>query len=426
MKNHNEANYISDTNQYNVPRILTILALVLLSINPTCFEGENCMNLLLIAFLCISPAVLLIRGTRVLMPRIDVPLAIVILLVIFLPLIFFPETIRWTTQLFTAANCFFLMMYARLLRISHLSKEDFVKTLKWIVYAFWWLLIVQQLCVIIFDDYVFLGSLIYNVDDRFKLNSWVAESSHLTVVLTVMMIIYALTQTTLHPQKSFWEEVKANKWIWLSYAYCIFTTHNSSAFIAWIIPLLPYINRKNYYWAAGIVCIVFVVLFCSPLKNSWYVVRASDILVALPTLDDQKIINADLSGSARIVPSIWGFKAMDPTDARFYIGHGVDNIHHELPNVPASTDGLSTAGIFNLGYTYGIFCQIALWVAIWICCFVKRKWATVIVFLMGVQLAVDYNMQFVWMLMAFALTYKFVICGNQRLLQTSFRHEKTV
>lgn len=419
MRKSNKSNDILISSNKKGLKIFTILALVLLCINPTCFEGENCMNLLLIAFLCLSPAVLLIKGTRVFIPYIDLPLLIVILLVIFLPLIFFPETIRWTTQLFTAANCFFLMMYARLLRISDLSEDGFIRTMKWIVYAFWMLLIVQQLCVLLIDDYVFLGSLIYDVDDPYKLNSWVAESSHLTVVLTIIMIIYALTISSLQPEKSFWKEARTNKWIWLCYAYCIFTTHNSSALIAWIFPLLPFIKRNNFYWYIGVACVAFVILFCSPLKNSWYVERTSDMLVALPTLDDQKIIDADPSGAARIVPSIWGLKSLDPGDIRFYIGHGVDNIHHELPNVPASSDGLSTAGIFNLGYTYGIFCQLSLWVAIWMCCYVKRNWVTIVIFLMGVQLAVDYNMQLVWMLMSFAMTYKYIICGRKNLLQTS-------
>ena len=79
-----------------MPRILLMIGLVLLSINPTWTQGEANKNLLLAAAMCLSPMVLLIKNTRVLMPRIDLPLAGVAIMVMVMPVLFHPESVKKT------------------------------------------------------------------------------------------------------------------------------------------------------------------------------------------------------------------------------------------------------------------------------------------------------------------------------------------
>ena len=67
-----------------------MIGLVLLSINPTWTQGEANKNLLLAAAMCVSPMVLLIKNTRVLMPRIDLPLSGVAIMVMAMPVLFHP------------------------------------------------------------------------------------------------------------------------------------------------------------------------------------------------------------------------------------------------------------------------------------------------------------------------------------------------
>lgn len=395
--------------------MLCVVALVLLCVNPGYFEGHDCMNLLLNTFMCLSPLAFLIKGTRVIIPRLDLPLGIVILCVILFPLIFHPESVRWATMLFTCAYCIFFLVFARLLRISSFDAKLLNATIRWIIYAYFIVLLIQQFCTF-FDLPIFMKGQKYYIDYPYKLNSLSAEPSHTTQILSVIMMFYSLTRTHTLPNLTLWNEIKGNYPVWICYFYVIFTTINASAFIFWILSVLPFINKKNWYWFAGIILLIVIAVNVTSLRNMPLIKRAQNTLVALPTMNDQNLLEADPSAAMRIAPSIWAFKTINFGESDNYVGHGADAVYRELPQNPFEKNSRSSGGIFTLWYNYGFICSLALWVAIFLSVVIGKQWVTWIAFLLAIQLSSDYNMQLLWMLMAFGLVYKYSIFGDKRLL----------
>lgn len=406
----------SGWNRKKIATLLCVVSMVMTSVNLAWFEGKACINLPLCVLISLSPLALLINGTRVFIPRVDLPMGLMCLCIIAFPLLFHPETVRWSSMLFTCAYCIYFMMFARLLRISNINAEIVSKTIKILIYAFAGVLVVQQICLILGLP-VFLESLIHSSEVPFKLNSLTAEASHSVVISTSLMLIYAQTVKTLDRNLTFFKEIIANKWIWICFGYTLFTSYSSSAFVLWPLPVLPFINRHNILWLLSTVALFIIIIEFTPLNEMYLTKRARRAVEATLTLDEHKMIEADASAAARTVPTIWGFKSIDLNDANTFIGHGIDAINQNFPPRPGTEDNERSAGIFTLWHTYGAICAFLFWIGIFMATYVKGRWITIITFLFALQLSADYNMQLVWQVMTFGLIYKYSICRDRQVLR---------
>lgn len=389
-----------------LPAVLAITALVLLCTNPGLTQGEDNKNLLLCSAMCLSPLVLLMRGARVFMPRIDIPLVTVCVCVVAMPCIFHPASVRWITMFFTCAYCVYFMMTARLIRMARLTAYDATRIFAGIIYAFAAVLVLQQFCRLL-DWPIPLEAKQYP-RLPWKLNSLTAEPSHSAVTLGALMFFYTLTCRTLDPGESLWMNVRRHWPVWMCFLWVMFTTVNSSAYLLAPLCLLPYLNRKTLPYALIAVAAVVAAVTLTPVGQSLQIKRLKDTIVATATLDADRIIKADGSAAFRIVPTIYGAEALDITEPDFWIGHGTDADQYEIKERPCSMDDKGSAGIFSLLYNYGAVCALAFWAAIFTSCVNTRKWITIIPALYALQLSVDFNMQLCWMVMALALFYNHV------------------
>lgn len=391
--------------------------IALLCINPGITQGEDNKNLLLCAAMCLSPAVLLLKGTRVIIRRVDLPLLAVCVLSVICPPLFHPESVRWITVLFTCAYCVYFMMLARVLRISSFTPQLLVRTIRWIIYAFAAVLVIQQFCVLTGLP-VFMSAMVY---PRYpwKLNSLTAEPSHTTVTLCMAMFTFTQTCRAINPGESLRNNIRKNPMTWLCWAYTTFITYNASAFILAPLAFIPYITKRNItIWVAA-AAIVLAAVHLTPLRNYWQLQRIMWTAKALVTFDEQAIIDADDSAAMRIVPSIYGIKALARSSAaELAVGHGTDADQHDLPPRPCDEKQRGFAGVFCMAYNYGLPCALAFWTAIGMVTLTRRRWTSIITFLFALQLSADYNMQLVWMIMAFGMMFKYTVCGSHRLLDT--------
>ena len=394
---------------------LAVTGLVLLCINPGITEGKDFKNLLLIAFMCISPAVLLIKGARVFIPRIDIPLCLTAFFVIANPLLFHPDSIRWITMLFTCAWCVYFMMLARLVRIAGLSAEDLKRIIRGVIYAFTIMLVIQQICVLTGLP-VPNSAAVYS--NPFKLNSLTAEPSHTTVTLATLMFFYTQTLRLISPSQTLLYSLRKEWPLWLCYVWTILTPVNASALLLGPLFLLPYITRRNILPVTGFAIIMILLVALTPIGNLTQVKRLEDTVVATLTFDDQAVMDADLSASARIVPTFRGARLIDPTDVDMYIGHGVDADQHDTPPRPCDYKENGFAGIFSLWHNYGAVAAISFWTAIASVTLIRRRWLSLVVFLFAIQMSADYNMQLVWLIMAFSMLFKYSVADDRKLLST--------
>lgn len=394
---------------------LTVTALTLLCVNPGITQGEDCKNLLLIAAMCVSPAVFLMRGARVFIPRVDIPLSAVCVLVLAGPLIFHPSTIRWITMLFTCACCVWFMVVARLLRMSRMTPELLCGMIRTIVYAFAVVLVIQQLCRLFGLPIFMEGGMIY-AQSPFKLNSLTAEPSHTTVTLTMLMFTFTQTCRHLDSKERLIVNLRNNPALWLCWAWTVFSTDNASAYVLSPVIFTPWLTRRNVVWWVGGGLVVIAVIFWANTERLHQLDRVKKTAIAFVTLDEEAMIEADASSSARIVPTLRGAKEIDFTDTDTYVGHGVDADQRDIAPRPCDLKQRGFAGLFCISYNYGLICGLAFWTAIGFATLRRHPWTTWLTFLYALQLSADHNMQLVWMIMALGMTFKYTVCGSRKLL----------
>ncbi|MBD5223946.1 MAG: hypothetical protein HDS71_07880 [Bacteroidales bacterium] len=414
MKRETDRHIHDSTNSLTVR--LTVVGLVLLCINPSFVQGHDNMNILLNIGMCLSPFVLLIKDARTFIPRIDLPLCTVIITVLFAPFIFHPDTVRLSTMLFTCAYCVYFMMLALLVKISGLGSCLFLKLIRVIVYTFAVVLVIQQLCVLMNLPVPLKAINYYN---PWKLNSLTAEPSHTTVILSTLLFFYTRTLRLRNPAETLLTSIRLHPWLWIAYLWTLFTTDNASAYIMGPLCLLPYITRKNIPYILILLVALLITAFLVPLKRPTNVERVLNTITAVTTLNDQEIIKADTSASARLVPTLRGARALAGTDMQIITGHGVDADQRDLEARPCDVNERGFAGIFSIWYNYGVICSLAFWISIGFVTIIKRDWMSYVTFAMTVQLSADYNMQLGWMIMAFAMVFKYSICGKRNLLSSN-------
>lgn len=406
--------------------IATIFGLVMLCINPGYTQGAEHINLLLCSVLCLSPFALLLKGTRVIIPRIDIPLGIVCVLVMCTPLIFHSETIRWSTMLFTCAYCVFFMMLARLVRIADIRPSLYCRIIEWIIYAFATVLIVQQICVLA-GWKVFNASMIY-YDAPFKLNSLTAEPSHTTVTLCTLFYFYNQTKRAINPAFTLTQSISGQPCLWIAWTWTIFSTVNTSAYVLAPIAMLPYLTVRNAKWVAVALIVIIIGFITIPKGYFIHLDRLRDTAVALTTLDDKKMDDADPSSAARIVPTLRGYRALHLADEETWIGHGVDADQRDTEPRPCDGKNRGFAGIFSMTYNYGLPCALVFWWLIGSVTLIRRKWLSIITFLFAIQMSAEYNMQLIWMILAFSMTMKYDVFNSRNMLGTVNKkifHEKS-
>lgn len=385
--------------------------LTLLSVNPGYTQGDHYINLLLCSAMCLSPLVLVIRKTRIWMPAIDVPLGSLMIAVIICPVIFHPETVRLTTMLFTGAYCVYLAMLARALHASNMKARGLMLLIKGIVYAFFIVLVIQQLCVLIGIP-VFCSAAVYE-GYPFKLNSLTAEPSHTSITLCFLVFIYMQTARQILPGYSLVQSLTRDWKLWLAWGWTIFSTVNATAILFAPMALLPFITRKNV-WVYSLCAIAATgIISLIPEGTPNQIARLSRIATSTISFDEQKIINADNSISARIIPTIRGAKALT-FGTELITGHGVDASLHEIEDIPFDDiyDN-GSAGIFNILYNYGLLGAIPLLWAIINMVLIPRRWLTWVTLLMALLLSQEYNMQLLWLVIAYGMVYKINVCKDK-------------
>ena len=394
---------------------LTAAGLTLLCVNPEPTQGPNHVNLLLSAAMCLSPLVLLMRGARVLIPRVDIPLGLVCLLVTAGPLLFHPETVRWRTMLFTCAYCVFFMALARTLRVSRLTPEFLCRLTRVIVYAFAILPTVQPLRLVTGLP-VPMGTHDYDGIAPWKLNTLMTEPSHTVVALSTIMFFYTRTRRIEAPDETLWLCVCRRPWLWAAYVWTIFSTVNASSFVIGPLCLLPYVTRRNALPVAGAVAAALALLYLTPAGGLPQVSRVRDFSLAFLSGNPERMWEADPSAATRVVPTLEGARLVDPADPAMYVGHGVDaDIRDTPPRMPWKNDN-GSAGVLGMWHNYGALCALAFWAAIAVVTVTPRDWLSWVAFLYAIQMSADYNMQLVWIIMAWSMAFKYSVAGRHRML----------
>lgn len=233
---------------YNLSNKIIIIIIMSLSVAPAIFLGEGDKNLFLIGLLFITPIIFL-KYFKI--EKIDILLFAFIISIVIIPIAFNPESFRITTVLYTILFCLLFITYKQTLYASELSISNYLKLLKYIIYAYFIVLLIQQFSVLIGLPIFNLSN--YNPEEPWKLNSLSAEPSHTARIVALLMYSYiVLIEIVKEKPYAFFKEIKNDKLIWLAFFWVMLTSNSGTAFIFLAIVFLKFIQFRN---------IAFLILF---------------------------------------------------------------------------------------------------------------------------------------------------------------------
>lgn len=393
---------------------MIIIMIILLATSFSFTKGADQRNLLLISSMFISP--LLNFSVRDIKLQAFSPLVVLCFLMIVFSVVLHPESIRWSTILYSCMFCLNFFTFTNVFGVSGFSMNNLEKLLRYLIYAYVIVLIIQQFCVLTGLPIFNISN--YDIKEKWKLNSLMTEPSHSAKVIPVLMYLYLQCQGVLFPKTktSLKESFLQNKWIWYSFIWCILTMGSATAFIFVFIVLLKYINFKSsiHYF------LIFVFLFSIFFATSDYtpIKRVRNVAIALCTLDENAIIKADGSASYRIVPSLRAAKEVEIFSVDGMFGHGVD----ANMNIVKQMNVSSGAGVFSMWIDYGFLVTLIWWIYTFRLCHIKREWTSIVAWFFCVFMAGGINTQMVWLVIT--LMYSFKSLSNDYIEYANIYYER--
>jgi hypothetical protein len=379
---------------------LIILILIALAVNPAFATGEGNRNLILIGVMGLSPIIILSFPR---FDRINPWLVAFMLSIIIIPLMNQPQSMRWSTVLYSIMFCLTFIVYQELLHLSYFTPKRYLKVLKYLILAYFVVLVIQQLCVLTGLPVFNLSN--YNPTEPWKLNSLAAEPSHSARIVGILMYCYITTKELVIRRKyNLKIDINKDKWVWFAFIWTMVTMGSSLAFLFLTIILLKFIRFRNLFPIFVLVGFIFLLVNFFGITA---IDRTYQTAMATLTLDTSFIIEADHSASIRIVPFIILAKMASLNSWDGWFGHGVDYVSTFLSDVvPGVPEGFSGGGVLSIWIEYG-FISFALFVVFSLSnCYGKRNYLSIIFWFLLVGLS-SLNNSMMWLTLVLFLTKSF-------------------
>jgi len=276
---------------------LLIVILFSLSIAPAIFLGEGNRNLLLIGVIFITP-IFLLKILKI--EKIDILFFLMFLIMLLVPYIVNTETYRISTVLYSGLFGFLFITYKQLLNNSDFTIDTYLKLIKFIIYAYFIVLLIQQFCVL-------TGLPIFNISNYeqanpWKLNSLSAEPSHTGRIVPLLMFSYIVIKEFIENRKySLSLDFTNDKYLWFAFSWIIFTSGSATAYLFFILIFFKFLSLKNSIYLCILILLLIGLINFFEI-NSYQ--RTLDFFMAVLTLDINKMMAVDHSASIRIAPLV--------------------------------------------------------------------------------------------------------------------------
>ena len=374
----------------NTARSMFLCGICILMTSLAFTLGDDRRNYILIAAMGISPLIIVLTP---LITRNDANIYFIIMLFIFCPLLNHPATMRWSTVLYGCMFCLYFIALCHLFMFSNISQSDIMKLLKYLLFAYAIVLIMQQLCVL-------LGLPIFNVSnysikEPWKLNSLMSEPEHSGRMVGLLMYSYLTIKSIKLGNESFLESWKSEKLLWCAFIWCMLTSMSAGAYLFLFIVLTKFITYKNFLQIASCLSAVFLAanFFIESLALERFVKFSSAAL----TFDIYKMCQADLSAALRIVPSILCIQQIDLSTVDGWFGHGVDYVSTFMSKYIRGVEiGYTGGGLFLTAVEYGFLVFVVLAIVTFKLCYDKNNKIPTILFWVFSVLFVGVNSQITW------------------------------
>jgi len=327
-----------------------LLILVSFAIAPAIALGEGNRNLLLIGIMCFSPLLLVYNSYKLF--KYDFVLVLFMLTIVIFPLYFNPDTMRWSTVLYTLMFCITFMVFYRKLYLSNFTANKYLSVLKYLIFAYFVTLIIQQISVFFGLPIFNLSN--YNPAEPWKLNSLSSEPSHSARIVALLMFSFIyVKELKLNRNYTLNSDFKEDIYVWIAFLWVMITMVSATAIIFIFIVFIKFIKIKNLLPLS--LFIFILVMFGISFGIGGEGSRVLEVIKATLTLQPDNIIEADHSASFRIVPTLVLFSTIEFSSLNDWFGYGIDYVSTILYKyLPGAGDDVTGGGLMALAIEYGL------------------------------------------------------------------------
>lgn len=234
------------------------------------------------------------------------------------------ETFRASTILYLGS---FLISYIALYNLVHINKvfslSHFTKIVKYLIYAYAIVLVIQQAFIIVGIKYFPLINLCQILDRGIGANSLSGEPSTFARILGVLMYSYMECISYRNGYKFDITQLfkPEHRYVSIAFFWCMLTMGSGTAFIILGILSLYFINLRN---AILVIPLLIGLIYLGDLLNIKQFERAYQSVQATMTLSNDIVVETDGSASSRIVPMLNTINNLDLTKKEHLFGYGID------------------------------------------------------------------------------------------------------
>ena len=352
--------------------------------------GDGNRNLLFIAVMGISPLLLILTP---IITRTDIKIYAIIILTILCPLLNHPETMRWSTVLYSCMFCLYFISLSHLFSFSNISQSGILKLLKYILIAYAIVLFIQQICVLLGIPIINLSN--YDIRQPWKLNSLMSEPEHSGRMVALLMYSYLSIKSANNGKENFIESWKNDKLLWMAFFWCMLTSMSAGAYLFLLIVLTRFMTIKSAFRIIILIVSIFIIvnLFLEPIALKRFMKFGS----AISTFDIHKIYSADQSAALRVIPSFICLQKIDLFTVDGWFGYGIDYVSDFMSNYLAGVPkGYTGGGLLLYAVEYGFLPFIVLAIITFHLCYDKGNKIPTILFWIFSILFTGVNSQLAW------------------------------
>jgi hypothetical protein len=372
--------------------------------------GDDGRNLLLIGLMIVGIPFLLIVHFPFFRKQ-EIPIYLLVFYMALLNVINM-ESIRFNSFFYTVLFLLTFICYTRLISKNALALQQYIKVLRYLIYGYCITLILQQFCSLTGLPII---NQILSVEDDFKFNALSPEPSHSARILTLLAYFFLsckdIEQHKTYGLNQLW---RYDKKIIFAFLYPMLTMGSATAFMFLAILSIKFVNWQN---KIGVFTVLLVGIFIFQFVESESMRRSITFVEAFLTFDQEKLIEADHSGSLRVLPGFIYIEKFNFFDIKYWLGGGsgfsASFLHGLLPGV---SDETAYSGGFFPGFLldYGLLSgAIFLWIMSVFC--LKHLVSMEILISLAIIPSLALNTQILWLALMLLATNKYFYKQNLNL-----------
>ena len=237
---------------------------------------------------------------------------------------FHPESFRLMTLLFSVGLVFAYMAIYNLIYVERVFDiRHFLRLLKWVMMAFFVVCIIQQCCIVVGIRTLPIINLMGELNRGIGCNSLSMEPSTFARTMLVFYYCYVKCHEYIRGKEPFTVRelfTGEHKWVTIRFLWMMTTMGSGTGYVCLVLFSLYFVNKHNFYYIIPFLAVCYIGLEALELEQA---TRATKVLNAMTTLDQEQVEMADGSGASRISPLLNSFKA-DFSKTETWFGYGID------------------------------------------------------------------------------------------------------